>query len=107
MAFSPNNESTPVEMLPGVVRRTLSRGEKMLLCEITLVKGSVVPAHEHPHEQIGYVVRGRLRFRIADDEREVSAGDGYAIPSDVSHEVTALEESIAIDIFSPVREEYL
>ncbi len=105
--FSPNNEAKPLEMLPGVVRRTLSHGERTLLCEITLAKGSVVPAHDHNHEQIGYVVRGRLRFRIADEEREVAAGDGYMIPGNVSHAVTALEESIAIDIFSPVREEYL
>jgi len=105
--FSPNSQSRPVEMMPGVVRRTLSRGERTLLCEITLAKGSVVPAHDHPHEQTGYVVRGRLLFRIGDEEREVAAGDGYMIPSSVSHAVTALEESIAIDIFSPVREEYL
>lgn len=105
--FSPNSEATPVEMLPGVVRRTLSCGDHMLLCEITLAKGAVVPEHDHPHEQTGYVVRGRLIFRIADEEREVVAGDGYVIPGNVSHAVTALEESIAIDIFSPVREEYL
>ncbi len=105
--FSPNDESNPVEMLPGVIRRTLSRGDHTLLCEITLASGSVVPAHEHPHEQIGYVVRGRLTFRIGDEERELAAGDGYVIPGNVSHAVTALEESIAIDIFSPVREEYL
>jgi quercetin dioxygenase-like cupin family protein len=105
--FSPNGESKPVEMLPGVVRRTLSCGERMLLCEITLAKGSVVPEHSHEHEQVGYVARGRLLFRIADEEREVAAGDGYLIPGNVSHAVTALEESIAIDIFSPVREDYI
>jgi quercetin dioxygenase-like cupin family protein len=105
--FSPNNEAKPVETLPGVVRRTLSRGERTLLCEFTLAKDAVVPDHAHEHEQIGYVVRGRLRFRIDDEEREVAAGDGYMIPGNVSHAVTALEESVAIDIFSPVREEYL
>lgn len=105
--FSPNSEANPVEMLPGVVRQTLSCGDHMLLCEIRLATGSVVPAHEHPHEQIGYVVRGRLRFRIGDEERDLAAGDGYVVPGNVSHAVTALDESIAIDIFSPVREEYL
>jgi len=107
MAFSPNSEATPVEMLPGVVRRTLSCGEHMLLCEITLAKDSVVPLHDHPHEQIGYVVRGRLLFSVAEEERELAAGDGYVIPGNASHSVTALEDSIAIDIFSPVRKEYL
>ena len=107
MAFSPNSEAAPMEMLPGVIRRTLSCGDQMLLCEFTLHKGAVVPDHTHEHEQIGYVVRGRALFRIGDEEREVAAGDGYMIPSNVSHAVTALEESIAIDIFSPVRKEYL
>jgi quercetin dioxygenase-like cupin family protein len=105
--FSPNRESKPVEMLPGVVRRTLSHGDRMLLGEFTLAKGSVVPEHSHEHEQAGYVAHGRLLFRIAGEERELSAGDGYLIPGNVSHAVTALEESIAIDIFSPVRKEYL
>ncbi len=93
--------------MSGVVRRTLSCGDHMLLCEITLANGSVVTAHEHPHEQIGYVVKGRLTFKIGDKERQLAAGDGYVIPGNVSHAVTAMEDSIAIDIFSPVREEYL
>jgi quercetin dioxygenase-like cupin family protein len=105
--FNPNRESRPVEMMPGVVRRTLSCGDRTLLCEISLAKGSIVPPHQHLHEQIGYVVKGRLVFKIGDEERELAAGDGYVAPGNVSHSVTAVEESIAIDIFSPVREEYL
>jgi quercetin dioxygenase-like cupin family protein len=96
----------PVEMLPGVLRRTLNAGERTMLCEITLVRGAVVPWHTHPHEQIGYLVRGRLRFQIGDEEQELSEGDSWLVPSNVPHFVTALEDSIAIDIFSPPREEY-
>jgi quercetin dioxygenase-like cupin family protein len=95
-----------VEMLPGVVRRTMTDGERMMLCEIELAKGAVVPLHTHPHEQTGYLVRGRLLFRIGDEERELSPGDTWMIPGDVPHIVTALEDSIAIDIFSPPRDEY-
>jgi quercetin dioxygenase-like cupin family protein len=105
--FKPNSEATPVEMLPGVVRRTLASGERTTLCEFTLEKGAVVPSHSHEHEQNGYLARGRLLFKIDGEEREVNAGDGYLIPSNVPHEVTALEPSIAIDIFSPPRKEYL
>lgn len=96
----------PVEMLPGVLRRTLNAGEHTMLCEITLVRGAVVPWHTHPHEQIGYLVRGRLRFQIGDEEQELAEGDSWLVPSNVPHLVTALEDSIAIDIFSPPREEY-
>jgi quercetin dioxygenase-like cupin family protein len=70
------------------------------------VRGAVVPWHTHPHEQIGYLVRGRLRFQIGDEEQELSEGDSWLVPSNVPHFVTALEDSIAIDIFSPPREEY-
>ncbi|MGD0115516.1 MAG: cupin domain-containing protein [Dehalococcoidia bacterium] len=105
--FRANSEATLVEMLPGIVRRTLACGERTMLCEFTLTKGSVLPAHSHEHEQTGYVARGRLLFSIADEERELVAGDGYVIPSGVEHAVTALEDSIAIDVFSPPRKEYL
>lgn len=101
-----NDSVTAVEMLPGVVRRTLNAGERTMLCEVVLAQGAVVPMHTHPHEQIGYLSRGRVRFRIGDEEREIGAGDSWIILGNVPHEVTALEESVAIDIFSPPRDEY-
>ncbi|MDP3768953.1 MAG: cupin domain-containing protein [Dehalococcoidia bacterium] len=105
--FRTNPEANAVEMFPGVVRRTLNSGERTTLVEITLDEGSTVPAHTHPHEQAGYVSTGRVRFRIDDEERELGPGDSYLVPSQAEHEVTALERSVCIDIFSPVREEYL
>ena len=100
------DQADPVEMFPGIVRRTLNAGDRTMLCEIELAKGAVVPLHTHPHEQIGYLSRGRLLFRIGDDERELGEGDSWVIPGDVPHVVTALEDSIAIDVFSPPRDEY-
>jgi quercetin dioxygenase-like cupin family protein len=100
------SSAKPVEMLPGVVRRTLTEGERMMLVEVTLEQGAIVPAHTHPHEQIGYLASGRLVFQIGDESRELAAGDSWLVPSNVSHQVTVLEPSVAIDIFSPPREEY-
>ena len=100
------SSATPVEMLPGVVRRTLTEGERMMLVEVTLAQGAVVPPHTHPHEQIGYLASGHLLFEVGDERRELSAGDSWLVPSNVSHQVTVLEPSVAIDIFSPPREEY-
>jgi len=97
---------TPVEMLPGVVRRTLSEGERMMLIEVTLDQGAVVPPHTHPHEQIGYLASGRLLWELGDERLELSAGDSWLVPSNVPHQVIALEPSVAIDVFSPPREEY-
>ena len=100
------SSATPVEMLPGVVRRTLTEGEHMMLVEVTLAQSAVVPSHTHPHEQIGYLASGRLLFEIGEEQRELSAGDSWLVPSNVPHQVTVLETSVAIDIFSPPREEY-
>jgi quercetin dioxygenase-like cupin family protein len=105
--FRSNNEANAIEMFPGVVRRTLNSGVLTTLIEVTLSEGSVVPAHTHSHEQIGYVSRGRVRFAIDGDVQELAVGDSYLVPGGASHEVTALEPSVCIDIFSPVREEYL
>jgi quercetin dioxygenase-like cupin family protein len=100
------SSATPVEMLPGVVRRTLNEGARTMLIEVTLEQGAVVPPHTHPHEQIGYLASGRLLFEVGDERRELSAGDSWLVPPNVPHQVTALEPSVAIDVFSPPREEY-
>ncbi len=105
--FTARNDVEPVEMFPGVARRTLNSGERTTLAEIDLAAGSAVPEHTHHHEQIGYVVRGRVRFRIGSESRELAAGDSYLVPGGVPHEVAALEDAVCIDIFSPVREEFL
>jgi len=100
------SSATPVEMLTGVVRRTLTEGERMMLVEVTLAQGAVVPPHTHPHEQIGYLASGRLLFEVGGERRELAAGDSWLVPSNIPHAVTALEPSVAIDVFSPPREEY-
>ncbi|MFQ5381973.1 MAG: cupin domain-containing protein [Dehalococcoidia bacterium] len=101
-----NGEATAVEMLPGIVRRTLSEGEHTMLCELRMAAGSTVPAHTHPHEQTGYLASGKFRFRLDDEWRELQAGDSWCVPGGVDHEVEVIEDSIAIDVFSPPREEY-
>ena len=105
--FKRHADAKVVEMFPGVVRRTLNSGDRTTLVEISIAKAGVVPLHTHPHEQIGYVAQGRLRFQIGDAVLDLAAGDSYCVPGGVSHGVEALEDVIAIDIFSPVREEYL
>ncbi len=102
----PAAEGRAVEMLAGVTRRTLGWGDRMLLAEITLREGSLVPPHSHHHEQIGYLMKGQLEFTIGGGKTVVSAGDGYTIAGGVTHSALALVDSVAIEVFSPVREEY-
>jgi quercetin dioxygenase-like cupin family protein len=101
-----NDAVSRIDMFPGVSRKTMTAGEKMMLVEVRLDKDAVVPMHTHPHEQTGYLVSGRLRFELGRESRELGSGDCWMIPGDLPHEVTALEDSVVIDIFSPPREEY-
>jgi quercetin dioxygenase-like cupin family protein len=98
---------TPVEMLPGVFRRTLTEVPQLMLCEVTLEEGSVVPLHQHPHHQIGYVVSGRIGFQIGEERFEFGAGDSYAIAGGVLHSAWPVGGScVIIDVFNPTRDEY-
>lgn len=105
--YKPRSDAKPVEMFPGVVRRTLGSGDRATLIEVTLTKGATVPDHQHEHEQVGYIARGRVRFEIGGKTQDLAQGDSYLAPGNVPHAVTALEDSIVIDVFSPPRIEYL
>ena len=100
------DDLNPVEMFPGVVRRTLVSGDNLTLVEVRIAAGSEVPEHTHPHEQAGHVVSGRVNFRIGETEHELGPGDSYLIPGDLPHYVRALEAATLIEVFSPVREEF-
>jgi len=102
-----NSAAKAVEMVPGVVRRSIAWGERAHVVELHLKKGSNVPLHSHHHEQCGYLVSGRFAFTIGGKTEEVGPGGGWFIPGGVEHGVDVLEDSVAIDVFSPVREEYL
>ncbi len=106
MPLIKHDSVTPVEMFPGVVRRTITDGERLMLIEGTMDEGAVVPMHTHPHEQTGYLISGRARFELGDETRELGPGDCWLVPSNVPHKVTALAPSVFVDIFSPPREEY-
>jgi len=92
---------------PGIRMKTLCWGERTLMTEFRLKAGSELPQHEHPHEQTGYLVSGRILLTVGDECREVAPGDSWSIPPGVRHGAEVLAESIAVEVFSPVREDYL
>ena len=100
----PEGYRTP---FPGVRFRTLVHGDKTLLTEFRLEAGHTLPRHSHPHEQTGYLVSGSLRLTIGTEAIVVRPGDAWNIPGEVEHEVTVLEDAVAIEVFAPVRHEYL
>ncbi len=93
--------------LAGVERKTLVHGAKTLMTEFRLRKGSVLPRHSHPHEQTGYLVKGRIRLLIGTEAHEARVGDSWCIPGGAEHGAEILEDAVAIEVFSPVRDDYL
>jgi quercetin dioxygenase-like cupin family protein len=94
------------EIVPGVRIRTFWAKE-MLLSMVDIDAHAVVPIHNHPHEQAGTIISGRLQMTIDGEARWLEPGDSYIIPGGVDHKAVAGDEPArALDIFSPVREEY-
>lgn len=95
------------ELLEGVEMKTLVHGERTLLAEFRLARGASIPAHRHPYEQTGYLVSGRLRFVVEDETMEAGPGDSWNLAADIEHGAEVLEDSVVVEVFSPVREDYL
>ena len=101
------NEGEKRQLLDGVHLKTLVHGEKTLMGEFSLTKGAEIPPHAHPHEQTGIMISGKVRFKIGDELFEAEPGDSWCIPGGVEHTAEVLENSVVIEVFSPVREDYL
>ena len=95
------------ELLNGISIKTLCYGESMLMSEFRLQKGAVLPEHAHANEQTGYLVSGKIRMFIGNDQKEMLPGDSWSIGSGISHRAEILEDSVAIEVFSPLRKDYL
>jgi quercetin dioxygenase-like cupin family protein len=105
--FQKHSEIGYTLAIQGVEQKTLVYGERTLMTEFLLKKGSRLPQHSHPYEQTGYLVSGRIRLLIGSEENDMMPGDSWSIPSGVEHGAEILEDSVAIEVFSPVREDYL
>jgi quercetin dioxygenase-like cupin family protein len=100
--------SIPVEQLDEGIQRQMIVGENVMICRLRIAPNVVTPAHDHPHEQMTLVERGRVLFTIGDEQRIAQAGDVLHFPSGTWHGATMLdEEVILVDIFSPIREDFL
>ncbi|MFZ1037411.1 MAG: cupin domain-containing protein [Smithella sp.] len=105
--FYKANQSEYKIVLPGIEFKTLVYGEKTLFTEFRMDAGSVLPQHAHIHEQTGYLIEGKFRLTIGGQVFEVEKGDCWSIPSNMEHGAEILKDSVAIEVFSPVRDEYI
>jgi len=96
----------PKTLAPGVTAKIVS-GEKLMFSLVTLEPGAVVPPHSHPHEQMGMMVSGTMEFTIAGETRILTGNEMYLVPGGVPHAAKAGPGgAVALDAFSPPREEY-
>lgn len=103
-------DDLPREKVTDALSRKLVTGERMMLAQVFLDEGCIVPKHSHENEQLTYILSGALRFWIGDDESEVidvRAGEVLHIPSHVPHKALALEDTLDVDVFSPPRADWL
>lgn len=105
--FQKHNESGYNPAIPGIELKTLVHGEKTSMTKFLLKKGSTLPRHTHPHEQTGYLIKGRMRLSIGLEKYDTRQGDSWCIPSNIEHGAEIVEDAIAIEVFSPVRENHL
>jgi quercetin dioxygenase-like cupin family protein len=104
----PREPAVPVtEPEPGLQRQILVHSAAMMLVRHQMRKGWHGTAHRHPHEQMVYVISGRIRVRIGNTWHEAAAGDNVIVASNTEHEAEAAEDSMVLDVFTPAREDYL
>jgi quercetin dioxygenase-like cupin family protein len=100
-------DAVPLETMSELISRKIITGEKAMVAQVFLKKDAVVPEHHHESEQITYILEGALKFDIEGREVVVRAGEVLYIPSHVPHRAVALEDTLDLDIFSPIRTDWL
>ena len=95
------------EVWPGITRKILGYDRRLMLVKVRFVEGAEAPAHDHPHSQCSYIESGLFEVTIGSEKTMLVPGDGFNVPSGVTHSVIAHKAGIVIDAFSPHREDFL
>ena len=99
-------QAPQVEMRAGLYRRTMATTDEVMICEFYLLRETIVEAHSHHNDQVGYIVFGKLEVTIGDQTQVCVPGDSYAVPGGIVHSARALVDTLTIDVFSPPRSDY-
>lgn len=103
-----NKNVAPTDLGGGVTRKILSYSENLMSVELHFQKGAIGARHSHPHEQIGYVVSGRLIYQEEGcEDKELQTGDTYYVKPDAVHGIEVLEDTVLLDIFTPMRKDFV
>lgn len=103
------NEQVPQKQLDDkVARKILGTGGSLMMVEVHFEKGGIGAVHRHEiHEQVSYIVKGSFEVIVGDEKKILRQGDSFYAAQNVNHGVIALEEAVILDIFTPIREDFL
>jgi quercetin dioxygenase-like cupin family protein len=90
-----------------MLSRKIVTGSRQMLVQVYVKRGCLVPMHVHESEQMTYVLQGALKFLVGDEEITVREGEVLLIPSGVAHQAEALDDTFELDVFSPIRADWL
>jgi quercetin dioxygenase-like cupin family protein len=96
-----------LEKVTEMVSRKIVTGDREMLAQVYLKRGCLVPMHSHDSEQMTYILQGALKVLVGGDEITVREGEVLHIPSSVEHQAEALEDTFELDVFSPIRQDWL
>ena len=100
------NSIQPIKALDGIFRRTLIYNNFLMLCQFILEKDAEIPIHSHKEHQIGYIIKGKIKFLTENGDFIAKEGDSYVFDSNEKHGASILEDTEVIDVFNPAREDY-
>lgn len=105
--FAAHSEQKSVELGGGVSRRILAYDKQLMTVEVSFETGAAGSVHTHPHTQCSYVLSGKFRYSIEDETVDMNPGDSITVPSGLLHGTTCLEKGVLLDIFAPMRDDFL
>lgn len=97
----------PHERVTDEITRKVISGEREMMATVYLKQGAIVPTHEHESEQMTYILEGALKFEIDGAFILLRAGDVLCIPSHVPHKAETIEDTVELDVFSPIRQDWI
>lgn len=100
-------EEAKKRVFKGVSLDSMAVGEKSIVCKMNYAAGDFASEHSHPNEQSGYVISGKYIMTVDGSEYELNPGDSYAIPGNVPHSFKVIDGGEVVDVFTPIREDYL
>jgi quercetin dioxygenase-like cupin family protein len=102
------DDELPWEVIdPKIKRKIMSYNDDIMLVKVAFEKGGIGATHKHPHLQISYVASGVFEITVGNESKILKEGDVYFIPSDVLHGAVCIEDGVLIDVFNPMREDFV